>query len=252
MSKDDDDEWMKAYDKSMGWQGDLLGDDDFSVGTPGKPWGGKHSTWGKQGNYANWKRCWEENHKPLKILNGEVFGGACAHPQKGYDIYIGFDHGMTFQNHSWPWEDEDDTVVEFLYPITDMSVPSAPKSFKKMIAWIAEQLEAGKKVHMGCIGGHGRTGLVLAALVAHVGITKKAIQYVRKHHCKKSVESSKQVNFLQKHFKVAKASASKGGSSFKGGGYKLHKGKNKGKGTRAKGPQTHAKIECVKSSGSIW
>jgi protein-tyrosine phosphatase len=60
-----------------------------------------------------------------------------------------------------------------------MSVPDKPDEFKKLVAWTRKQLEAGLKVHCGCMGGHGRTGTFLAALSSDFG-EKDAISHVRR------------------------------------------------------------------------
>lgn len=201
---------------------------------------------------GGWVRCWEENHKPLAIGGGTVLGAACAHPADGYDIYVGFDHGMKFKHTAFPWEQKKDPVVEFLFPISDMCAPKSPKQFKAMIEWMSAQLALGKKIHMGCIGGHGRTGLVLAALVAHVNGEKDAIQWVRKHHCKKAVESESQVNFLMKHFKVKKAKPTKGGSYTSG---KSSKGQYSMFGTKdyhSPRESQNCEIKAIRSTGCVW
>ncbi|MCK5640964.1 MAG: hypothetical protein KAJ19_09215, partial [Gammaproteobacteria bacterium] len=116
--------------------------------------------------------------------------------------------------------------------------------------------------HIGCIGGHGRTGLVLAALAAYTKTApKNAIQWVRKHHCDSAVESTSQVNFLVKHYKVAKAKVSKGyygGYHNYYGGQGGYQGVGGGQtGSRYRKPKNIATakplmIEAVKCKGSIW
>ena len=215
--------------------------------------------------YKSKARC-HTKHKPIKLGNGEIVGGACGSPREGYDIYIGFDYGMKMTHQSFPWDQKDDPVIEFQYRITDMCAPKSPKEFKKMIEWVSDQLDDGKKVHVGCIGGHGRTGLFLAALVSlYEDLTDDPIAYVRKEHCKKAVESQSQLKFLKKHFGVK----IKGHAPTKGGGYT---GKAKGlfdnhHGTqtgRLSGKQQHnsnvrqlprqapEKIRHVDKKGSIW
>ncbi len=206
---------------------------------------------GKKSYSSTWVRCWED-HKPIKILKGEILGAACGHPQKGYDIYIGLDHGMEFQKKGWPWQSNgNEGPVEFLFPITDMSVPKDVKNFKAMIKWMAKQLEDGKRIQVGCIGGHGRTGLVLAALVQVTGTApKNAIQWVRKHHCKKAVESASQIKFLMKHYKVSKAEPTKEPITTHYGG---SHGTQTGRVSYTKASSRHdARITAVKSKGSIW
>jgi hypothetical protein len=77
------------------------------------------------------------------------------------------------------------------------------------------------------VGGHGRTGTVLAAIVAEMTEKKDAIQWVRKHYCKKVVESKVQVQFLMKHYGVSEAEPSKDDyvSSYKGEGSTFKSGK---------------------------
>ena len=151
-------------------------------------------------------RCFE-THPALKIGEYEVFGGSCIDPiVKDADIYIGFDSGMRMTNASYPWNKKREEV---LFYIADGTAPSQAEEFKKMIVWVSEQIVAGKKVHAGCIGGHGRTGTFLAALVTHMTGIEDSITYVRENYCKKAVESSSQVDFLHKHYGIKKIAASK-------------------------------------------
>jgi hypothetical protein len=87
--------------------------------------------------------------------------------------------------------------------------------FKKLIAWLDEQLSSGLKVHVGCVGGHGRTGTVLSALVAariargvEIAVDGDVIGYVRTNYCKKAVETAAQVEFLVQHYGVKSVSGS--------------------------------------------
>jgi len=216
---------------------------------------------GYGGTYKSKPRC-HTTHKPIKLGMGEVLGGACGSPREGYDIYIGFDYGMKMQHQPFPWDQKADPIIEFQYRITDMCAPKSPKEFKKMIEWCADQLHDGKKIHVGCIGGHGRTGLFLAALVSlHEDVTDDPIAYVRKEHCKKAVESDSQLKFLKKHFGIK----IKGHKPTKGGGYHgsskyfdNHKGTQTGRtfhdGNVTEFPRkaTPEKIRFVAKKGSIW
>lgn len=141
-------------------------------------------------------------HPILKLGNGgEILGASCGHPREGFDIYIGFCYTMKFQHQPYPWETENDPIQEFPFHITDMCAPKSPKKFKAMIEWVADQLDEGKRIHVGCIGGHGRTGTFLAALVSkYEDLTDDPIKWVRENHCQKAVESKAQVKFLMKHF----------------------------------------------------
>ena len=150
-------------------------------------------------------RCYED-HPPLKIGEYVIYGGSCSSPiVTNADVYVGFDHSMSFTERRFPWAEGD----EFLYPIQDMGVPSNIDTFKALIDWLSVQLIAKKIVHIGCIGGHGRTGLVLAALVTKMTGEVDSITYVRKNYCEKAVESTAQVRFLNQHFGIKEVSAYK-------------------------------------------
>lgn len=151
------------------------------------------------------KKCYE-THPALPVGEFKVYGGSCGHPiVKDADVYVGLDLGMAKSVKSYPWEHGD----SFLFYIADMHAPTDPAQFKKLIEWLAVQLAASKKVHVGCLGGHGRTGTVLSALVSYMTGEVDAITYVRKHYCIKAVESAEQVDFLVKHFGVKKVQGHK-------------------------------------------
>jgi len=144
---------------------------------------------------------------PLKLPGADlvIYGGSCLHPKvKDADVYIGFDGGMRRTERQYPWVPGDEVKFE----ITDMSIPKDPAGFDKLIAWTKTQLEAGQKVHCGCIGGHGRTGMFLAALCSKFG-EKEAISYVRANYCKKAVESSTQVKFLADRYGITPVKGAK-------------------------------------------
>lgn len=168
------------------------------------------------------KRCYE-THPALDLGDGlKVYGGNCISPSvTDADIYIGFDGGMRLTPASFPWNQGG--KIEVLFYVADGTAPRNATEFKKMVAWAADQIRAGKKLHAGCIGGHGRTGTFLAALVKHMMGTEDAITYVRENYCHKAVESTEQVNFLHEHYGIKKIGGSKAhlyGGDYHGGGHK--------------------------------
>jgi hypothetical protein len=174
----------------------------------------------KQNNLKNVKRCFE-SHPALKIGDYQIEGGSCAYPvAKDADVYIGFDWTMKLTPPQYPWEDPKPMKhTEVYFPIPDGGIPPKPADFVKLVEWTAAQLIAGRKVHTGCIGGHGRTGMFLAALVMYMTGDKNAIQYVRDAYCKKAVETKGQVAFLVKYFGVNTAEGSKEGVKMVHKGY---------------------------------
>ncbi len=151
-------------------------------------------------------RCFQ-SHPPLILNDGlQIYGGSCSSPVvTDAEVYVGFDYSMKKSPLSYPWESGE----SFLYPIQDMGAPSDWPSFAKLVEWLAVQLTAKRKVHIGCIGGHGRTGLVLAALVKTMMNEEDAIAYVRKNYCVKAVESSSQVDFLAHRYGIKKVAPAK-------------------------------------------
>lgn len=149
------------------------------------------------------------NHPALDVGPWKIYGGSCAHPiVENGDIYVGLDSSRRQVSH-YPWNG-DPKVIDVFFPIADGTAPKDVAEFKKMVTWLALKLKAGKLIHVGCIGGHGRTGLVLAALVKEVTGNVDAIQYVRDHYCKKAVESSSQVLFLFNEYGITQVAGSRG------------------------------------------
>jgi hypothetical protein len=172
-----------------------------------------YSPQGYQKQVTSYKRCYED-HPALPLKDGLViYGGSCISPiVKDADVYVGFDMGMKSSIRSYPWEQGE----EFLFHIVDMSVPKDHEQTFKLVDFTIKALQDGKKVHMGCIGGHGRTGLIFAALVKTMLGEKDAIEYVRKNYCKKAVETKEQVNWLAKHFGITPVEGSKEGAFYSG------------------------------------
>lgn len=161
-------------------------------------------------------RCYEA-HPALPLGTYAIYGGSCIHPAvNDANIYVGLDRGMA-SGLVFPWQGG----IEVCYPITDMAAPKNPETFKQLVTWISNQLDAGKKIHVGCIGGHGRTGTLLAALARVVLDEEDAITYVREQYCTHAVESAEQVRFLHTHFGIKKV---KGYKEFSGDvrGYGKH------------------------------
>lgn len=171
------------------------------------------------GSTALHEKCWHSH--PILQLGGGVFHGAsCIHPHNGYDIYVGLDWGM-HRRVVYPWHTiPENAAVEVYFPIKDGSVPDNLKEFRAMVTWLSEQLSNGRKVHAGCIGGHGRTGLLLAAMVKEINGDAAAGEWVRTHYCTQAIETSEQVHWLHKHFGIAKIEPSRKSWGYQSWGYK--------------------------------
>lgn len=176
----------------------------------------------KQGS-GDYKQC-AASHPKLPIIVGDktyfVTGGSCVSrvPSGDYDVFVGLDVGYSKTKRYYPWE----KGVEFLYRVPDMGVPKSLASFKKMLGYLEKAILNRENVFIGCIGGHGRTGLVLAALVAKMTGNMKAVPYVRKNYCKKAVESEEQIEWLHKNFGIKKVKSSKNVQGWSNLYYDMH------------------------------
>lgn len=164
--------------------------------------------WGKKSKQSKPVSCWA-SHPPYLISDDEgcheIIGGSCTSSYPDVDVYIALDGGGCKGKRSYPWHEG----VDIYFKIKDMGVPEDLDEFKNLLSYTAKAMRAGKSVFVGCIGGHGRTGLFLAALTKFMTGEKDAIKKVRKEYCKKAVESQKQIDWLNKHFKITKAEPTK-------------------------------------------
>lgn len=156
-----------------------------------------------------------EEKPPLNFeLEGKsvtVYGGSCHHPViEDADLYVSLDVEQPVYYWEQPWY-EDEGKKHIRFPIEDMFIPDDSEDFRCCIEHIQYALSQGKKVHVGCIGGHGRTGMVLSALVQESmgeklfdeqGNRVSAIDYVRENYAKKAVETVPQILFLHYNFGI--------------------------------------------------
>lgn len=157
--------------------------------------------------YTTHEPC-HKSHKPIPLGGGVFIGGSCSNPRAGADVYIGFDWSM-HPVKTRPWKNKS-RIEQVFFQVDDMRAPEDPEEYRELVNWTAEQLAQGKTVHAGCIGGHGRTGMFLAALLSVVNDDKDAIKTVREIYCHKAVETHSQIEFLHKHFGIKKVKATKG------------------------------------------
>jgi hypothetical protein len=73
----------------------------------------------------------------------------------------------------------------------DFDIPADDDSALEAIVDMYNKAEEGWNVEVGCIGGHGRTGTILAVMALLSGIKNpnEAIVWVRKNYCAEAIES---------------------------------------------------------------
>lgn len=152
-------------------------------------------------NEVPYKKCYE-GHPLMDLGIGVVlYGGSCLAPIISQaDIYVGLETNMATPCAAQPWKGGCSVSL----PIPNMKTPIDEKEFMLMVEWIGKQLLNHKEVHVGCIGGHGRTGLVLSALKYLLTGDKLATEYIRQVYCKKAVETVAQVDFLHRVYGIDK------------------------------------------------
>ena len=83
----------------------------------------------------------------------------------------------------------------YINHIEDYGIPSF-REVDRMIRFINEH----KKVIISCIGGHGRTGTILAIWCGLNGI-ENPIEYVRENYSYRAIETEEQEEFIKKYLR---------------------------------------------------
>jgi protein-tyrosine phosphatase len=103
-----------------------------------------------------------------------------------FDVLVPLDHEFRYSG--------DRKVVPLI--IRDFQ-PPGPEAAGILEEQVIPELEAGKKVLIFCTASHGRTGTVLAGLIALLEPeTDGPVAAVRERHCGKSVETRGQAKWV--------------------------------------------------------
>jgi hypothetical protein len=75
----------------------------------------------------------------------------------------------------------------------DFGLPSVPEKAAAQIRAAFARAQAGERVEVGCLGGRGRTGTVLACMSVLAGIPPhEAVRWVRRNYDAAAIETSEQ------------------------------------------------------------
>jgi hypothetical protein len=75
----------------------------------------------------------------------------------------------------------------------DGGIPRDQEAARRLIREGFAAAREGRRVEVGCIAGHGRTGTVLACMAVLAGVrADEATEWVREHYCAKAVETGPQ------------------------------------------------------------
>lgn len=91
-----------------------------------------------------------------------------------------------------PYTTSPETEV-ILFPIPDRSVPKDKIKFCSLVIDICQSLSSGKKVYIHCKGGHGRSGMLVASILAYKNKipASDAIALTTKFHSERKIMRKK-------------------------------------------------------------
>ena len=79
----------------------------------------------------------------------------------------------------------------------DFGLPTEPETAARQIVDAFERAGRGERVEIGCLGGIGRTGTVLACMSVIAGISgTDAVRWVRQNYRPEAVETAAQANWV--------------------------------------------------------
>lgn len=80
----------------------------------------------------------------------------------------------------------------------DMGGHKSLEHVVEVVDYMLEEIEKGVQFEIGCWGGHGRTGTLLACVLVRQGLPPPyAVRMVRESYCAKAIESSEQMEFIE-------------------------------------------------------
>ena len=79
----------------------------------------------------------------------------------------------------------------------DFGVPDEAEPVAAALRILLQRARSGQRVEVGCLGGHGRTGVALACLAVLTGTpASEAVNWVRTAYCARAVETDSQAAFV--------------------------------------------------------
>jgi hypothetical protein len=79
----------------------------------------------------------------------------------------------------------------------DYAVPANTDVVREQCDELLRRVHTGQRVEIGCVGGHGRTGTMLALLATMSGTpAAEAVAWVRAHYCESAVETPEQEAYV--------------------------------------------------------
>jgi protein-tyrosine phosphatase len=81
----------------------------------------------------------------------------------------------------------------------DFGVPADASTADREIRAAFERARQGERVEVACVGGHGRTGSVLACMAVLAGVpAAEAVEWVRSRYCRRAVQEPSQQYWVER------------------------------------------------------
>jgi hypothetical protein len=204
----DADDFLGEYGAVQGALGEEVKPTKQAWSWAKRPWGGQGK--GKQGAvYKPTPRCnhWMVPFEVGKGLTVYLSGNAtpvavsknALEPTAGVYLDSGWirERGPTLLTNTSIRDDcRDDDMAVLYVPWKDMGVIPY-RTLSAAVVWSLTHIKSGGRLEIGCVGGHGRTGTMLGAILIYMGRTgKEAIDEVRERYCQKAIETKGQEDLL--------------------------------------------------------
>lgn len=129
--------------------------------------------------------------KEVRFPDGTVVRASALPDRRADDEWREF--GLYADNRwtpSWPHE-----MIDW----EDFGVPARFQEAAQQICIGFDVARSGKHVEVGCAGGTGRTGTILACMAVLAGVSKtEAVKWVRKNYTAYAVENQKQERWVER------------------------------------------------------
>ena len=141
--------------------------------------------------------CMHRGTEPVPVGPYEIFAGGTQYRllmneemRRRYDLVISLT-ALSEKTERWFAESFGE---QFWYmPLKDFG--GVPPDWREFVARVAGELAAEKRILVFCIGSHGRTGTLIASLIALLESgTTDPIAAVRARHCPHAVETAAQAD----------------------------------------------------------
>ncbi len=128
-----------------------------------------------------------EAQQPVEIVSGLILGSLRALNamlEMKPDVLFPLD-----RLPGWVWDTDFRGEIVY-YPIMDYcALPD--DVLEQLVAAVLDRLQAGKRVAIFCIGGHGRTGYVAACVLHQLG-KENPVAFLKQNYSPLAVESEEQ------------------------------------------------------------